>query len=72
MSLKNEGRIMIPSPSVATYDLKPEMSAPEIKAAICNEIETNAPDFICLNFANTDMVGHTGDYEAILSAAENS
>lgn len=67
---QNENRIMIPSPSVATYDLKPEMSAPEIKSAICNEIESNAPDFICLNFANTDMVGHTGVYSAILSAAE--
>lgn len=64
-----ESRLMIPSPGVATYDLKPEMSAPEIRDAIIQEMKTNAPDFICLNFANTDMVGHTGDYQAILSAA---
>lgn len=69
-NFENENRIMIPSPSVATYDLKPEMSAPEIKTAICNEMQNNQPDFICLNFANTDMVGHTGVYEAILNAAE--
>ena len=66
---EGENRIMIPSPSVATYDLKPEMSANEIKLAICEEMEKNQPDFICLNFANTDMVGHTGDYQAILTAA---
>ena len=66
----NEKRLMIASPKVATYDLQPEMSAPEITRSICEEMDTNQPDFICLNFANTDMVGHTGDYEAILKAAE--
>lgn len=66
----NESRLMIPSPSVATYDLKPEMSAYEIRDAITAAMEESAPDFICLNFANTDMVGHTGDYAAILTAAK--
>lgn len=65
-----ERRIMIQSPKVATYDLKPEMSAHEITDAVCFDMEKNAPDFICLNFANTDMVGHTGVYPAILKAAE--
>ena len=65
-----EKRIMVSSPKVATYDLQPEMSAPEITTAICNEMDENQPDYICLNFANTDMVGHTGDYAAILKAAE--
>ena len=64
-----ETRLMVSSPKVATYDLQPEMSAPEITTTICKEIEDNQPNFICLNFANTDMVGHTGDYEAILTAA---
>jgi 2,3-bisphosphoglycerate-independent phosphoglycerate mutase len=67
---EGEKRIMIPSPSVATYDMQPEMSAYEIRDAICKEMEDHAPDFICLNFANTDMVGHTGVYDAILKAAE--
>ena len=65
-----EKRIMVSSPKVATYDLQPQMSAPEITTAICNEMYENEPDLICLNFANTDMVGHTGDYAAILKAAE--
>jgi 2,3-bisphosphoglycerate-independent phosphoglycerate mutase len=65
-----EKRLMVQSPKVATYDLQPEMSAPEIRDTINKEIEDNQPDFICLNFANTDMVGHTGDYNAILKAAE--
>lgn len=64
-----EKRLMVNSPKVATYDLQPEMSAPEITTTICKEIENNQPNFICLNFANTDMVGHTGDYAAILKAA---
>lgn len=67
---EGESRIMIPSPGVATYDLQPEMSALKIKEAICNDMIKNATDFICLNFANTDMVGHTGVYSAILKAAE--
>ncbi len=67
---EGEKRIMIPSPKVATYDLKPEMSANEIVTAITNEIVANQPDFICLNFANTDMVGHTGVFKAAMVAAE--
>lgn len=65
---ENEKRIMIPSPKVATYDLKPEMSAYEVKDAILPELQKQEADFICLNFANGDMVGHTGVYEAILKA----
>ncbi len=65
-----ERRILIPSPKVATYDLKPEMSAPGIADAICEDIEKNQPDFICLNFANPDMVGHTGVFEAVVKAVE--
>ena len=67
---EGESRIMVSSPKVATYDLQPEMSAPEITTNVCREMETNQPDYICLNFANTDMVGHTGIYSAILKAAE--
>jgi len=69
LEFEGEKRLMVSSPKVATYDLQPEMSAPEITSTICKEIEGNQPDFICLNFANTDMVGHTGDYDAILKAA---
>ncbi|MBN2348360.1 MAG: 2,3-bisphosphoglycerate-independent phosphoglycerate mutase [Bacteroidales bacterium] len=67
---KNEKRIMVPSPKVATYDLQPEMSAPKVAEAIIKELKTKEPDFICLNFANGDMVGHTGVYEAIKKAIE--
>ncbi len=67
---ENEERILIPSPKVATYDLKPEMSAPEVTRAIVSELNTKKYDFICLNFANCDMVGHSGDYEAIRKAVE--
>ena len=67
---KNEDRILIPSPKVATYDLQPEMSAPLVKDAIVKEINKQKHDFICLNFANCDMVGHTGIYEAIRKAVE--
>jgi len=67
---EGERRIMIPSPKVATYDLQPEMSAPELTEAILEDIRTNLPDFICLNFANTDMVGHTGVFSAAVRAAE--
>ena len=63
-----ETRIVIPSPKVATYDLKPEMSAPLIKDAIVKELNQQSADFICLNFANGDMVGHTGVYSAIQTA----
>ena len=65
-----ERRIMIPSAKVATYDLQPEMSAEGITQAIMADIQTNTPDFICLNFANTDMVGHTGVFSAAMKAAE--
>ena len=65
-----EERIMCPSPKVATYDLKPEMSAPDITAAIVKRLETKEPDFVCLNFANTDMVGHTGVFAAAVAACE--
>lgn len=65
-----ESRILIPSPKVATYDLQPEMSAQGIADAICKEMETNHPDFVCLNFANPDMVGHTGVFSAVVKAVE--
>lgn len=67
---EGEKRILCPSPKVATYDLKPEMSAFDIRDAIVPELEKGEADFICLNFANTDMVGHTGVMEAAVQAAE--
>jgi len=67
---KGEKRILIPSPKVATYDLKPEMSAYEVTDSLIPEIENKTADFICLNFANTDMVGHTGVFQAAVKAAE--
>ena len=65
---KNEDRILIPSPKVPTYDLQPEMSAYGVKDAVIKAINSEKYDFICLNFANGDMVGHTGVYEAIKKA----
>ena len=65
-----ESRILCPSPKVATYDLAPEMSANEIKSKIIIELDKAEPDFICLNFANPDMVGHTGVFEAAVKACE--
>lgn len=65
---EGEKRILIPSPKVPTYDFQPEMSAPKIKDAIIPELQKKEADFICLNFANGDMVGHTGVYEAIYKA----
>jgi 2,3-bisphosphoglycerate-independent phosphoglycerate mutase len=65
-----EQRIMCPSPKVATYDLKPEMSAYDIRDAIIPELEKGDVDFVCLNFANPDMVGHTGDMQAAIKACE--
>ena len=65
-----ERRIMIPSPKVATYDLQPEMSAAEVTEAILPEIRNKTADFICLNFANADMVGHTGVWDAVIKAVE--
>lgn len=69
-TFENEERIMIPSPKVATYDLQPEMSAIEVTNAIVPEIEKEAVDFICLNYANADMVGHTGVFAAGIRAVE--
>jgi len=66
----NEKRILIPSPKVATYDLKPEMSAVEVTDAVTEDIDKNSADFICLNYANSDMVGHTGIFEAAIKAVE--
>lgn len=67
---EKEKRILIPSPKVATYDLQPEMSAIALTDAIIPELEKGESDFICLNFANADMVGHTGDYNAVIKAVE--
>jgi len=67
---EGETRIMVPSPKVATYDLQPEMSAIEITDKLVPEIENETADFICLNYANTDMVGHTGVFSAAIKAAE--
>jgi 2,3-bisphosphoglycerate-independent phosphoglycerate mutase len=67
---KGEKRILCPSPKVATYDLQPEMSAFEIRDKIIPEIREQSADFICLNFANPDMVGHTGVFEAAIKACE--
>ncbi len=67
---KNETRILRNSPKVATYDLKPEMSAYELKDALVPELEKGDVDFLCLNFANGDMVGHTGVMEAAIKACE--
>jgi 2,3-bisphosphoglycerate-independent phosphoglycerate mutase len=67
---EGENRLMASSPKVATYDLQPEMSAHEVVAKIVPELEQATADFVCLNFANPDMVGHTGDYNAIVKAVE--
>jgi len=67
---EGEKRLLCPSPKVATYDLKPEMSAYEIRDAIVPELEKGDVDFVCLNFANGDMVGHTGVFEAAVKACE--
>lgn len=69
---ENEKRLMIPSPKVATYDLQPEMSAQGITDAITKELELGWADFICLNFANPDMVGHTGVFDAVVKAVETA
>jgi 2,3-bisphosphoglycerate-independent phosphoglycerate mutase len=65
-----ESRLLCPSPKVATYDLAPEMSANDIKDKIIPELNKKEPDFICLNFANPDMVGHTGVFSAAVKACE--
>jgi 2,3-bisphosphoglycerate-independent phosphoglycerate mutase len=67
---EGESRIMASSPKVATYDLQPEMSAYELVENLLPEIEKESADFICLNFANADMVGHTGVFSAVVKAVE--
>lgn len=67
---KGEYRIMAPSPKVATYDLQPEMSAFELKDKLIIELKSNQPDFAVVNFANTDMVGHTGVFSAAVKATQ--
>ncbi|MDQ3189960.1 MAG: 2,3-bisphosphoglycerate-independent phosphoglycerate mutase [Bacteroidota bacterium] len=67
---EGERRIMVSSPKVPTYDLKPEMSAPELTTQLVNAIEHEGADFICVNYANPDMVGHTGVYKAVIIAVE--
>ena len=67
---ENEDRILVASPKVATYDLQPEMSAPEVAEKLIEAIRTGREDMIILNFANGDMVGHTGVYPAICKAVE--
>ena len=68
----NEKRLLVPSPKVATYDLQPEMSAEGIRDAIIPELISGWADCIILNFANTDMVGHTGVFSAVVKAAETA
>jgi 2,3-bisphosphoglycerate-independent phosphoglycerate mutase len=65
-----EDRILVPSPDVATYDLKPEMSAPEVTAKLCDAIRSGKYDLIVCNLANGDMVGHTGKFDAAVKACE--
>ena len=67
---EGEKRIMVPSPKVATYDLQPEMSAYQVTEALLPEIKNKTADFICLNYANADMVGHTGIWQAAIKAVE--
>jgi len=67
---EGESRIMVPSPKVATYDIQPEMSAVELTNKLIPEIENETADFICLNYANADMVGHTGVWPAVIKAVE--
>jgi 2,3-bisphosphoglycerate-independent phosphoglycerate mutase len=69
-AFNGESRILCPSPKVATYDLEPAMSANSIKDAIIPELQKRDADFICLNFANPDMVGHTGVFDAVVKACE--
>ncbi len=65
-----EDRILVPSPKVATYDLQPEMSAPAVTDRLCEAIASREYDFIVCNFANADMVGHSGDFDAAVKAVE--
>jgi 2,3-bisphosphoglycerate-independent phosphoglycerate mutase len=70
LPFEGERRIMAASPKVATYDLQPEMSAHELTEKIVSEINAKTTDFICLNYANADMVGHTGIWDAAVKAVE--
>ncbi|MDR0223908.1 MAG: 2,3-bisphosphoglycerate-independent phosphoglycerate mutase [Myroides odoratus] len=70
LPFEGEQRILCPSPKVATYDLQPEMSAYDLKDALIPELQKGEVDFVCLNFANGDMVGHTGVMEAAIKACE--
>lgn len=70
LEFSGEKRILVNSPKVATYDLQPEMSAFEVKDALVKELEAGWPDFVCINFANPDMVGHTGVFDAAVKACE--
>ena len=67
---KGEKRILIPSPKVTTYDLKPSMSAQKLTNSLIQEMINESPDFVCINFANPDMVGHTGVFNAVIEAIE--
>lgn len=68
--LEGEKRIMVPSPQVATYDLQPEMSAPKVTNALCGQLATEQNHLVVINYANLDMVGHTGDMDATIDAVE--
>jgi len=70
LPFEGESRIMVPSPKVATYDLMPQMSADAVTEALLPEIRNKTADFICLNYANADMVGHTGVWDAVIKAVE--
>jgi len=70
LEFEGESRLLCPSPKVATYDMQPEMSAYDIRDKIIPELEKGDVDFVCLNFANADMVGHTGDFSAAVKACE--
>ena len=70
LPFKGEVRMMVPSPKVATYDLKPEMSAPELTEHVMKAIESDAYDLLVVNYANPDMVGHTGSLPAAIAAVE--
>ena len=70
IAFEGEERLLVNSPKVATYDLQPEMSAFGVRDSIIDFMRMQKPNFICLNFANPDMVGHTGVYDAILKAVE--
>ena len=67
---KNETRVLVPSPKVATYDMQPEMSEPEVTEKLVDAINNDAADFYVVNYANCDMVGHTGVVEAAVAATE--